>query len=73
MGSLYLLVVLAVFLLIVFLIIQHFNSRILLLKQKISALDEKINDAMKLIEKNRLLIEDNKESIMAQNKARKEE
>lgn len=73
MGSLYLLVVLAIFLLIVFLIIQHFNSRILLLKQKIAALDDRLNEAIKLIEKNRLLIEDNKESILAQNKARKEE
>ena len=73
MVSLYLLVMLIVFLLIAFLITQYFNARINLLKQKISVIDDKLNEAMKLIEKNRLLIEDNKESILAQKKARKDE
>ncbi|MBT0878514.1 hypothetical protein KJQ97_03670 [Campylobacter sp. 2018MI01] len=73
MGSLYLLVILIVFLLIAFLITQYFNTRINLLKQKISVIDDKLNEAMKLIERNRLLIEDNKENILAQKKARKDE
>ncbi|MBT0881410.1 MULTISPECIES: hypothetical protein [unclassified Campylobacter] len=73
MGSLYLLVILIVFLLIAFLITQYFNARINLLKQKISVIDDKLNEAMKLIERNRLLIEDNKENILAQKKARKDE
>ncbi|WP_267523400.1 hypothetical protein [Campylobacter sp. MG1] len=71
--NLYLVIILCIFLLVIFSVTQYFNTRINLLKQKILAIDEKLNDAIKLIEKNRLLIEDNKESILAQNKNKKDE
>lgn len=71
--NLYLVIILCIFLLVIFSVTQYFNTRINLLKQKILAIDEKLNDAIKLIEKNRLLIEDNKESILAQTKNKKDE
>lgn len=66
MNSFYILVTFVVFVLILIVLFQHFNKKTILLKNKILTLEEKLNEAIRLIEKNRLLIETNKENILAQ-------
>lgn len=57
------LLVLAVFILMLFLIAQHFTKKIDFLKQKLQDLEEKVENNSKLISENRILIETNKADI----------